>query len=297
MPGSSDHTDYSSWAQDQPVDVEAPTNARIRDRLAWFAVLAGGALVLAAAWRLITMPADAIKMEFQFSDLLSLLLALFAVGMSAAFYFRSTQDSNTFFANSYKFTRDVAEILGRIESGFGERLRHLDEGYVSMANRMDALPTELRKAEQGLKQKEDSLAAHEEERDAMVREALAASDAEREELARALAAKDEEVLRLRREVMQARRQVDSRLRARNSASHPGSLEHYLTTEVVARLGIQHVREASRAQLSRDFELLRDANQLDGHAVAAMASRNLYDFEHRRLTDEGVKLLKTLAYET
>jgi hypothetical protein len=66
---------------------------------------------------------------FNFSDLLSLLLAIFSIGLSVAFYFKATDTSNKFYDNTFKFTKDISEILGRIEAGFGERLRHLDEGY------------------------------------------------------------------------------------------------------------------------------------------------------------------------
>src|SRR5690606_16157646 len=59
---------------------------------------------------------------------------LFSVGLSALFYFKATDTSNAFYDNTYKFTKDIAELLVKIESGFGERLRNLDEGYSSMRN-------------------------------------------------------------------------------------------------------------------------------------------------------------------
>jgi hypothetical protein len=77
--------------------------------------------------------------KFDFSDLLALIMALFAIGLSVAFYFKSTDTSNQFYDNTYKFTEDTAKILGRIEAGFGERLRHMDEGYNLLTNRIDKL--------------------------------------------------------------------------------------------------------------------------------------------------------------
>ena len=67
-----------------------------------------------------------------FPTLLSLLLALFSVALAALFYFKATETSNTFYDNTYKFTRDIAQLLAKMESGFGERLKHLDEGYSSL---------------------------------------------------------------------------------------------------------------------------------------------------------------------
>src|SRR5688500_16234653 len=84
------------------------------------------------AYKIIVTP---ISLAMDFYALLSLLLALFSVGLSALFYFKATDTSNAFYDNTYKFSKDIAELLVRIESGFGERLRHLDEGYTRMQDR------------------------------------------------------------------------------------------------------------------------------------------------------------------
>ncbi|SBS32257.1 hypothetical protein MAQ5080_02208 [Marinomonas aquimarina] len=73
-----------------------------------------------------------INLTVDFPTLLSLLLALFSVALAALFYFKATETSNTFYDNTYNFTKDIAQLLVKIESGFGERLRNLDEGYTSM---------------------------------------------------------------------------------------------------------------------------------------------------------------------
>ena len=72
-------------------------------------------------------------------DILSILLAFFAIGLSIAFYFKATETANTFYDNTYKFTKEISEILGRIEAGFGEKLRHIDEGYFGLQQRFDTL--------------------------------------------------------------------------------------------------------------------------------------------------------------
>lgn len=55
----------------------------------------------------------------------------------------------------------MSEILGRIEAGFGEKLRHLDEGYSGIRDKFDRLPyygqattDELKKEEAEVKLKE-----------------------------------------------------------------------------------------------------------------------------------------------
>lgn len=83
------------------------------------------------------------NLQFDFPTFLSLLLALFSVGLAAMFYFKATDSSNAFYDNTYKFTQQTAELLVRIESGFGERLRNLDVTYQGMRESFDKLPTKM----------------------------------------------------------------------------------------------------------------------------------------------------------
>ncbi|TOH64776.1 hypothetical protein CGI76_24340, partial [Vibrio parahaemolyticus] len=62
-----------------------------------------------------------IELKMDVPTFLSIVLALFSVGLSAIFYFKATDTSNKFYDNSYKYTKDVAQLLVKIESGFGER--------------------------------------------------------------------------------------------------------------------------------------------------------------------------------
>lgn len=122
---------------------------------AFILVVAAGVL----GYKVIATP---FVLTVDFPTLLSLLLAIFSVFLSALFYFKATETSNTFYDNTYKFTQDIAALLVKIESGFGEKLRHLDEGYSSMRDKLDKFPgkyeieeakSEIKKEEEGLKQK------------------------------------------------------------------------------------------------------------------------------------------------
>lgn len=81
---------------------------------------------------------------FSFNDLLTLILAMFSIGLSVSFYHQANNVSNLFYDNIYKFTQDTSVILGRIEAGFGERLRHLDEGYEGLRTSVDGALTRTR---------------------------------------------------------------------------------------------------------------------------------------------------------
>lgn len=64
------------------------------------------------------------------SEIISILLAFFAILLSAAFYYMSTQQSNLFYHNVHQFTKDTSEILGRLDEqvkGLGGRQTELKD--------------------------------------------------------------------------------------------------------------------------------------------------------------------------
>jgi len=98
----------------------------------WFKIVLISSITGTILYKIITFSLDITKFDlskFDFSDLLSLILAIFSIGLSVMFYIKADETSNRFYDNTQKFTRDISEILGRIEAGFGEKLKHIDEGY------------------------------------------------------------------------------------------------------------------------------------------------------------------------
>lgn len=110
------------------------SNATLFD---WFKLISGILIVALIIYKLAISDWTFDFSKFDFNALLALLLSLFAIALSVAFYFKATDTSNLFYDNTYKFTKEISEILGRIEAGFGERLRHLDEGYSGLVNKFD----------------------------------------------------------------------------------------------------------------------------------------------------------------
>jgi hypothetical protein len=106
------------------------------------------------AWRIAWSTFSLDLSKFDFSDLLAMILALFAIMMSVAFYFKSTDSSNQFYDNIYNFTQKTSEILGRIEERFGERLKHIDEGYGRIESRFDGITKTPDEIEQKVKETE-----------------------------------------------------------------------------------------------------------------------------------------------
>ena len=137
------------------------------------------------------------------SDVLSIFLALFSVGLSVMFYFKSSDESSRFYQNSYEFTKDVSEILGRIEAGFGERLRHLDEGYSGLRERFDRFPFDKGKAAKEIKEEEKTLEKVEAEKNTILEQLAERAKLEEQEkrvLFEQLNEKDAELLRTREEL-------------------------------------------------------------------------------------------------
>ncbi|WNT37856.1 MULTISPECIES: hypothetical protein [Enterobacter] len=143
-------------------------------------------------------------MSFDFIALLSTLLALFSVGLSAIFYFKATETSNDFYNNTFKFTKDIADLLIRIESGFGERLKSLDEGYTSMRS-MITSPKSVNVAQtkEKIELEENELIKIQAERTKLIEELLGKANLEHEEkikIQEALKAKEEESQKLQFEL-------------------------------------------------------------------------------------------------
>lgn len=67
--------------------------------------------------------------EFAFSDLLSLVLAIFAIGISVLFYIKASESSSQFYNNTYQFTKSISEDIGRMDERFGEKLSNIDKNY------------------------------------------------------------------------------------------------------------------------------------------------------------------------
>ena len=184
----------------------------IRNRESWLKVLVIALFSIIIAWKIVTTPLDINMADFRFTDLLTLIVAIFAIVLSMAFYFKATDTSNIFYDNTYKFTQDVSEILGRIEAGFGERLRHLDEGYSGLMNKFDRLPIDINKVEKEAKHEEEEVKKIEKERDQLLEtlvEKAKLANHEKTELFKNLKEKDEELNQAKNEFEFLKRKLEN----------------------------------------------------------------------------------------
>jgi len=147
-----------------------------------------------------------ISLTVDFPTLLSLLLALFSVALAALFYFKATETSNTFYDNTYNFTKDIAQLLAKIESGFGEKLRNLDEGYSSVRDYIQnnsSSSNEIYDTKQKIEGEKQEIEKVLEERNQIVHKLFEQSqlqEEEKEAVAQQLAKKEQELEALQNEI-------------------------------------------------------------------------------------------------
>lgn len=125
--------------------------------ISWGLKIAGIIFICIVSYRIATatFPVDIFE-NYDFNDLLSLVLALFAIFISILFYFKSTESSNKFYSDTYNFTKNISEVIGRIDERFGERLRHLDESYEKIEKRVFNAYIKEDQKEKIQEQKEDA---------------------------------------------------------------------------------------------------------------------------------------------
>jgi hypothetical protein len=162
-----------------------------------------------------------IELKMDVPTFLSILLALFSVGLSAIFYFKATDTSNKFYDNSYKYTKDVAQLLVKIESGFGERLKKLDEGYLSMKEEIQKIPAygvkvgddlkvEIEKTKKELASEKQELEKIKSDRDLIIKSMIEKSkllQSEKDEILSQLTEKESEVSETQQQVMKLNKRL------------------------------------------------------------------------------------------
>lgn len=242
-----------------------------------------------------------IDLTVDFPTLLSLLLALFSVALAALFYFKATETSNTFYDNTYNFTKDIAQLLVKIESGFGERLRNLDEGYTSMrdslqrygGNSVDNVEETKKKIETE-KGEMDKVV---QERNQIISQLIERSTLQEEEkskITEELQEKEEELAQAQKELSQMNKRLfmERMERKRNLKSvidfNSGAVD-FTRSHVIRKIGIELILEAPRSMVIKRFNSL--ANDLPRGYIDDLEHEGFFD---NGLTVEGYQMLKVLA---
>jgi len=181
-------------------------------------------ITIVLSWRIAWSNIQFDLSQYTFSDLLALILALFAMAMSIVFYFKSTDSSNQFYNNVYTFTQKTSELLGRIEERFGERLKHLDEGYDKMQSRIENINKASTEIEKEYKETEDAKQKEEES----IKEKEQAFNQIVEEIAKKAKLQDEEKKEFIKKVSQLTNEInDAQLRVKEISEDRDRLQNEL----------------------------------------------------------------------
>lgn len=146
--------------------------------------------------------------ELTASEIISILLAFFAILLSAAFYYMSTQQSNLFYHNVHQFTKDTSEILGRLDEqvkNIGGKQTELKDTFEknytynnslndSLGRKEEKIVEEVIEKEERLKEKEGNII---ETVNSLIEKVKFNSDEEKKELISTLAQQRQEIDTLR----------------------------------------------------------------------------------------------------
>jgi hypothetical protein len=234
-------------------------------------------LLIIVGWKVLNSQFSFNLAAFSFTDFLNLVLALFSVALSVAFYFKATEASNQFYDNTYKFTKDMSEILGRIEAGFGERLRHLDEGYSGVRERLDKMPAYAGATHSQVKDEEAEILKKEAEQKAVIEELAEKAklaEHEKQSIFSRLAKTSTELEQARAELRQMR---DAR--PRTLAARPGS--HGVLRYLAERMK----SEAATSEISLETLTSAKVRRLFSAVKPGLAEAALKDMKDLELLDE------------
>ncbi|MEZ9140447.1 MULTISPECIES: hypothetical protein [unclassified Shewanella] len=242
-----------------------------------------------------------INLTVDFPTLLSLLLALFSVGLAALFYFKATDTSNTFYDNTYNFTKDIAQLLVKMESGFGERLRNLDEGYSSMRQSLqhyNEKPNDkVEETKKKIETEKTEMDKVVQERNQIIETLIERANLQEEEkssITEQLKEKETELSEAQKELSRMNKRLFmermDRKRSKNLPLDLGAgVLDFTRSHVIRKLGAERILEAPRSYIAKRFESL--LNDLPRQYFEDLEREGLFD---NGLTSRGYRLLVNLA---
>jgi hypothetical protein len=254
------------------------------------------AAISVISYKVLITPVD---FTLDFPTLLSLLLAFFSVGLSALFYFKATETSNNFYDNTHKFTRDIAQLLAKMESGFGERLKHLDEGYSSVRDYIQTNGSSYSSDESKIKIEEEKELAKKtiKERDAIINDLLEKAHLEGEEKEKVIEQLNEKELELkesRNEIGKIQKQrVRDKMKPRNKKDLLDSegFRRYIKEKIVNQIGPSIIIKGSRRTINNQLSEILDS--FSPKVMNDLISTGIID-EEDDLTEMGQMFLKSVT---
>ncbi|MCA9767134.1 MAG: hypothetical protein KC455_12045 [Carnobacterium sp.] len=108
---------------------------KIKNRYFWLISINSTIIVLAGAYAFLFN-----DISFSITTLVSVLLAFFSIYLSALFYFKATEQSNEFYDNTYKHTKEIHVLLSKMEGKFNKSLDVIEEGNNTIREKISVRP-------------------------------------------------------------------------------------------------------------------------------------------------------------
>ncbi|MEI6040517.1 MAG: hypothetical protein WCP93_04180 [Candidatus Berkelbacteria bacterium] len=233
--------------------------------------------------------------DFNYSDFISILLAFFSVGLAVAFYLKTTETSNKFYDNTYKFTKDFSEILGRIEVKFSEKLEHIDNASIGISDKIEKLkyPQQPTEASSDNKKIEKEKIDAQKESDKVINDLvdqLGKTSEEKNHLRTKLKNAEEKLIQKSIESLRQKITLES-LRDKFEINNlPNQIVKFTATQIIPILGHEALRLPTQA-LNDKFQSIK--NRLPKAYIADLQLHKLIDKEDN-LTNKGYLFIKELA---
>ncbi|MCX2524069.1 hypothetical protein [Larsenimonas rhizosphaerae] len=237
-----------------------------------------------------------LNFEVDFSAFLSLVLAISSVFLSALFYFKATETSNRFYDNNYKFTKDISDLLVKIESGFGERLKNLDEGYSAMRSQLHndkgyesnkefkgKIKSEEKEIEKVIKERNDIL-------EKFIEKAQL-EKSEKDKLISSLKEKEDELIKSQRDLnkMKSKFLVRRINRMSSNSGLQSALENYTYNKVVSKIDFSKVIFLDDSKFKSEVDEILSMCSLQ--YISDLEGRGYFD---NGLTDKGINFMRQVA---
>lgn len=276
-----------------------PSRAGGRGPRAWFnglstfvLALAAASMIVATAYRIAIGDDPFAIASLSFEQLVSLLLALFAIGLSLLFYHMANATANQFYIKMFEFAKDSSVSIGAMEAGVTARLTQIHENYEAFSRRFEQQPTtdvstqlgELRTALEQLRGKESAQASRLEQ--------VASRHDLPSEVVEAIKDSTSAVGTSAAEI--AQKMDDLEEAVERSAEAPSSLREYLALRFVPRMREHLVGDYwSDEAISEAFH--QTSKNFTRAFLAEMREHSLATGT-RQLTSQGVTLFRSLLAE-
>lgn len=245
-------------------------------------------IAIAFGYKIVQIDINSISLPDNLTNLISLSLAIFSISLSALFYFKANDSNNQFYNNTYQFTKDISEKIGRIEERFGKDLSNIEKNYTRMLDRMERISIpEVIESEIEIKTIDKNKLSQ--ERKQIIEEVLQRANISEEEkqiLIRQLNAKELELDEVKKELYELKNQIEESQYSFIVPPHTKNVLKFLINSI--KHGGQMPRRFGDL-ISHFEERIRELEDKDKHILINEEIIN----ERLKITNKGQKVILEL----